>query len=195
MWRSLKLLADFLRTMGGWPVAVRALVLMGVIGLGGLVAGHAHADGLPAVQLSNAIPVVSLAGRSQFLIDRGGKLTVQEVARRREKSAAQLRPAGHRVELASGDAMWVRFAAIVPDHRALWRLDVDGRGLPVGRVGGRIQSKASSSMISLAFPNLRLTSHPLNQGILALGSVAFSPFQPEIGTGVAPGSPRRASEM
>ena len=129
MWRSLKLLADFLRTMGGWPVAVRALVLMGVIGLGGLVAGHAHADGLPAVQLSNAIPVVSLAGRSQFLIDRGGKLTVQEVATRQEQLPFQLRPAGHRVELASGDAMWVRFAAIVPDHRALWRLDVDLPGV------------------------------------------------------------------
>uniref|UniRef100_A0A7N5KPG3 Uncharacterized protein n=1 Tax=Ailuropoda melanoleuca TaxID=9646 RepID=A0A7N5KPG3_AILME len=52
----------------------------------------------------------------------------------------------------------------------------------VGRVGGRMQSRASSSVVPLAFPSLRVTFHPLNQGMLALGSSMLSPFQPEIGT-------------
>uniref|UniRef100_A0A8I5R221 Uncharacterized protein n=1 Tax=Papio anubis TaxID=9555 RepID=A0A8I5R221_PAPAN len=49
-------------------------------------------------------------------------------------------------------------------------------------VGGRMQSRASSSVVPLALPSLRVTFHPLNQGMLALGSSMLSPFQPEIGT-------------
>uniref|UniRef100_A0A5F9DR60 Uncharacterized protein n=1 Tax=Oryctolagus cuniculus TaxID=9986 RepID=A0A5F9DR60_RABIT len=49
-------------------------------------------------------------------------------------------------------------------------------------VGGRMQSRASSSVVPLALPSLRVTFHPSNHGILALGSSMLSPFQPEIGT-------------
>ena len=45
-----------------------------------------------------------------------------------------------------------------------------------------MQSRASSSVVPLAFPSLRVTFHPLNQSVLALGSSMLSPFQPEIGT-------------
>uniref|UniRef100_A0A8I5NKA4 Uncharacterized protein n=1 Tax=Papio anubis TaxID=9555 RepID=A0A8I5NKA4_PAPAN len=50
---------------------------------------------------------------------------------------------------------------------------------PILRVGGRMQSRASSSVVPLALPSLRVTFRPLNQGMLALGSSMVSPFQPE----------------
>uniref|UniRef100_G1TUT3 Uncharacterized protein n=1 Tax=Oryctolagus cuniculus TaxID=9986 RepID=G1TUT3_RABIT len=40
----------------------------------------------------------------------------------------------------------------------------------------------SANVVPLALPSLRVTFHPLNHGILALGSSMLSPFQPEIGT-------------
>uniref|UniRef100_A0A452FJJ7 Uncharacterized protein n=1 Tax=Capra hircus TaxID=9925 RepID=A0A452FJJ7_CAPHI len=61
-------------------------------------------------------------------------------------------------------------------------LERQRKGLSVGRVGGRMQSRASSRVVPLALPSLRVTFHPLNHGILALGSSMLSPFQPEIGT-------------
>ena len=59
---------------------------------------------------------------------------------------------------------------------------LEKQGLSVGRVGGRMQSRASSSVVPLALPSLRVTFHPLNQDMLALGSSMLSLFQPEIGT-------------
>ena len=56
------------------------------------------------------------------------------------------------------------------------------KGWSVGKIGGRRQSRASSSMVPLSLPSLRVNFQSLNQGVLALGSSMFSPFQPEIGT-------------
>ena len=101
--------------------ACMAVVLLG--------AGPARAAELPAVQLSDASPQVALAGRSQFLIDLGGRLTADDIEARQDSLPFEVRQAGVAVELEKGDAMWVRFAAVVPDHRALWRLDVDLPGV------------------------------------------------------------------
>ena len=128
MLRPQSLLPDLLCAVRSVPAAWRTVALACMVALCGLMA-PAFAAELPVVRLSNTTPEVQLAGRSQFLIDRGGALSVQDVEARQAQLPFQVRPAGHQIELENGDAMWVRFAVVVPDHRALWRLELDLPGL------------------------------------------------------------------
>lgn len=45
-----------------------------------------------------------------------------------------------------------------------------------------MESRASMRVLPSAFPSLRSIAHPLNQGILSLGSSMLSPCHPEMGT-------------
>jgi len=79
-----------------------------------------------ALRLSSERGELALAGRSEWLLDRGGGLDVEAVER---ASGWQTREAGHAVTLERGDALWVRFVAYKPHDGPDWMLDVDLPGV------------------------------------------------------------------
>ena len=56
------------------------------------------------------------------------------------------------------------------------------RALSLGRVGGKMASRALIRVLPLAFPSFRSTDQPLYQLMLLDSSIMLSPHQPEIGT-------------
>ena len=104
-------------------------VLLACVGLL-MATASARAELLqPVVSLSEATPVVSLAGRSQFMIDRGGRLSASDIESRQAALPFAVRPAGHQVLLAGRDALWIRFSARGSSLENHWLLEVDLPGV------------------------------------------------------------------
>lgn len=145
-------------------------VLLACVGL--LMAmASARADLLPpVVSLSDATPVVSLAGRSQYMIDRGGQLSASDIESRQAGLPFAVRPVGHQVLLAGRDALWIRFSARGSALENHWLLKVDLPG--VDRValfyrdaaGQWVEQQAGDSLPQSAWPQRGL------QPLLALSS-------------------------
>lgn len=78
----------------------------------------------PPVQISAQTPVVALAGASEFLVDPGGRLGIDDIEARRAVLPFAVRPPGHTVLLTDGAALWIRFALRWPEPAGHWRLEV-----------------------------------------------------------------------
>lgn len=89
---------------------------------------HALAIDLPPVVLDGSQPSVPLAQRSLYWVDPDGQLTVQEVQARQHDLPFAVRSAEHRLKLADGAALWVRFDAQALDDHARWELELARSG-------------------------------------------------------------------
>ncbi len=78
----------------------------------------------PGVNLSTATSAVPLAGASQFLIDRGGRLGAEDLERQQAALPFAVRPAGHQAVLVGEDALWIRFVARSPVQSVHWQLEL-----------------------------------------------------------------------
>ena len=113
-----------------WVRRTVALWLLLALGLSGGTLAGAQALAVPsAVVLGDLASSVSLANRSQFLVDASGHLSVTEVEARQDQLAFATRPEGHTVLLTDGDALWVRFVARVNGRGQRWLLQVDLPGV------------------------------------------------------------------
>jgi diguanylate cyclase (GGDEF)-like protein len=111
-------------------LACRVLAMVGVsLGLLLGAAGVCAQGPLPTLQLSEMTPKLSLADRSQFLVDRGGRLTAAGIEARQAELPFAVRPRGHQVLLGDGDALWVRFTARALAQENHWLLEVDLPGV------------------------------------------------------------------
>ena len=75
------------------------------------------------------MPSVALAGASLFLVDPDGRLEVASVEARQAELPFALRPAGHKLLMADGEALWIRFVARASDPEIRWLLEVDLPGV------------------------------------------------------------------
>ena len=82
-----------------------------------------------AVVLGDVSRSVSLADRSQFLVDATGHLTVGDVEARQAQLPFAVRSQGHTLLLTDGDALWIRFVARVNGRDDRWLLQVDLPGV------------------------------------------------------------------
>lgn len=89
---------------------------------------HAAAADVAPVVLDGTQASVPLAERSLYWVDPGGQLTVQEVQARQHELPFALRSAEHRLKLADGAALWVRFDAQARDDHARWELELARSG-------------------------------------------------------------------
>ncbi len=111
------------RWVGAW------ILLALVLATGG---APAWAQLLPlpaAVVLGDVSRSVSLADRSQFLVDATGHLTVGDVEARQAQLPFAVRSQGHTLLLTDGDALWIRFVARVNGREDRWLLQVDLPGV------------------------------------------------------------------
>ena len=123
-----------MRVTGSSPffrLLVWRVLAMVAVSLGLLVgtAGVQAQEPLPTLQLSAMTPTLSLADRSQFLVDRGGRLTAADIEARQAELPFAVRPRGHQVLLADGDALWIRFKAREALQDNHWQLEVDLPGV------------------------------------------------------------------
>lgn len=83
----------------------------------------------PVVALGPDASVVPLAGRSEFWVDRGGRMAADAVESGAAAAAFAVRPDAHRVLLSDGDALWIRFSVQNTGRAGSWLLEVDLPGV------------------------------------------------------------------
>lgn len=80
------------------------------------------------IVLGERTDVVSLAGRSEQLVDPGGGLGIEEIEAGRHDLHWRLRGSGDRVRLDDGAALWVRFDVRMERLDAHWELELARSG-------------------------------------------------------------------
>ncbi len=111
-----------LRRARGLAIAV-ALVLLAVFPHFSVAAAT-----VSPVVLDGSQPSVPLAQRSVFWVDPTGQLTVQEVEAQQHSLPFAVRDGNHRLTLADGAALWVRFDAQARSDRSRWELELARSG-------------------------------------------------------------------
>jgi diguanylate cyclase (GGDEF)-like protein len=115
--------ARLIRAALGWLVVPLGLLL------GAWGAQAQTPPPLPVVVLSEMSSTVALAGQSQFLIDSSGRLGMDELEARQAVLPFAVYPAGHKLVLAEGAALWVRFTLRQSDQDNVWQLLVNQPGV------------------------------------------------------------------
>lgn len=116
-----------------WTGAPRRVLLRAIrrwcVGLLLLVATLSGVVAAPVVTLAPEQSVVPLAGASEFVVDRGGRLSPEALESGAEADRFALRPDRHQVLLVDGDVLWIRFSVRGAVRSAPWLLEVDLPGV------------------------------------------------------------------